>query len=524
MAGEGTIIPISTKPGIQRDGTMFDSDACVDGQWARWIDGKPRKMGGYRQMSADFTGPMRQIYQRPFGPQFAIYSGSASKLELGYFSNDGFGSGVTDITPAGFATSPENMWQIDGMFDPTGANAPLIFAIATPSLADSEEETDAIIYSGQVGVNSAFTALANAPNVSGGLVVLHPYLFAYGNNGLVAWCSEGDPTVWDPAAMGSDAGDAHITENKILRGVPFTGGVAASPGGLFWSLDKLHRASFVGGDAIFQFDHVGDAYLIGADAVVEYNGLYYWVEHDRFCYYNGTIIEMENVMNMDFFFENINRNQRQKVVGFKIQRFGEIGWMFCKGDATEPNWAIIYNTRGNFWYDTPLPEGGRSAAISSSTFNYPIWAGIPTPSETSYPLWQQEFGFDKIVGSSTQAIRSFFETSMFSQPGGGWPGQGGPTLDQQTLVFRLEPDFQQNGDMNVSVIARSTPQGTDVNIVNPTIFTPTTEYLDFGQYDGRLVRLRFESNVQGGQYKMGNPLIHIKAGGGRIGSGAAPSG
>lgn len=511
MAGEGTIIPINSKPGIQRDGTMFDSDAYVEGTWTRWIAGKPRKMGGYREMSADFSGPMRQLYFRPLGAQFAVFSGSAEKLEVGYFTNSGVGSGVTDVTPAGFATSAQNMWQMDGMFDPTGANAALIFAIATPSLSDPEVETNAVIYYSPADSVAAFTALAGAPNVSGGLVVLHPYLFAYGNNGYVAWSDAGNPAGW---ATG-DAGSAYITENKILRGVAFTGGVSASPGGLFWSLDKLHRASYVGGDNIFQFDHVGDASLIGADAVVEYNGIYYWVEHDRFCLYNGTILELENTMNMDFFFENINNNEHQKVVGFKIQRFGEIGWMFCNGNVTEPNWAIIYNTRGNFWYDTPLPEGGRSAVINTSTFNYPMWAGVPNPDQSDYTLWQHEFGWDKIVGSQVNAIASSFDTSMISLASEGWLQQGWSGKDQNTLVFRLEPDFVGSGDMRVDVVARSTPQGEDDILVSKD-FSMSTDFIDLGQYDERIWRLRFTNNAQGGNYKMGQPLIHVKPGGGRI--------
>ena len=167
MTAEGSIIPIITRPGIQRDGTEFDSESCIDGQWTRFIMKCARKMGGYRQMSSDFSGPMRQIYFRPVSGQFAIYAGSADALELGYFTNSGFGSGIVDITPAGFADDDNNMWQIDGMYDPTGTNAPLIFAIATPTLQNPANSFDATIYFGQVGDSSDFAALTNAPNVSG---------------------------------------------------------------------------------------------------------------------------------------------------------------------------------------------------------------------------------------------------------------------------------------------------------------------------------------------------------------------
>ena len=37
--------------GIQRDGTVLDNKYYNDGQWVRFQRGRPRKVGGYRQMT-----------------------------------------------------------------------------------------------------------------------------------------------------------------------------------------------------------------------------------------------------------------------------------------------------------------------------------------------------------------------------------------------------------------------------------------------------------------------------------------
>jgi hypothetical protein len=41
------VFALDTKPGIQRDGTLFDKDFYTDGRWVRFQRGRPRKMAGF---------------------------------------------------------------------------------------------------------------------------------------------------------------------------------------------------------------------------------------------------------------------------------------------------------------------------------------------------------------------------------------------------------------------------------------------------------------------------------------------
>ena len=54
-----------TKPGIQRDGTLTDSMNYRDGQWVRFQRGRPRKILGYKEITAYLAGPSRGIYVNP---------------------------------------------------------------------------------------------------------------------------------------------------------------------------------------------------------------------------------------------------------------------------------------------------------------------------------------------------------------------------------------------------------------------------------------------------------------------------
>ena len=46
MAADHIIDILNPGPGIQRDGTSFDTNLCIDGQWVRFYRGRPKKIGG----------------------------------------------------------------------------------------------------------------------------------------------------------------------------------------------------------------------------------------------------------------------------------------------------------------------------------------------------------------------------------------------------------------------------------------------------------------------------------------------
>ena len=215
----------------------------------------------------------------------------------------------------------------------------------------------------------------NNISVSGGVVSLHPYLFVYGNNGLIQNCSAGNTNDW----ISADANATNVASGKIVKGLPVRGGSNA-PSGLFWSLDSLIRVSFIGGTGTppqyWRYDIISSqSSILSSQSVIEYDGIYYWCGVDRFLLYNGVVKEIPNTMNQNYFFDNLNYEQRQKVWVTKVPRYGEIWWFYPRGDATECTDAIIYNVRENIWYDAGEARGAqRSAGYFSQVFAYPVAA------------------------------------------------------------------------------------------------------------------------------------------------------
>jgi hypothetical protein len=109
MAGENKlpdqynlVYTLGVQPGIKRDGTIFESREFSDGEWCRFQRGTPRKMGGYRELFATFTGIPRGMIANSFNGVNYIFVGNQYGLEV-FTTGTTFGVGsgplVANILP-----------------------------------------------------------------------------------------------------------------------------------------------------------------------------------------------------------------------------------------------------------------------------------------------------------------------------------------------------------------------------------------------------------------------------------------
>jgi hypothetical protein len=533
-----TVVQIKSLPGIKRDGTKFEGDQYVDGQWCRFQRGLPRKMGGYRSISKFLRGLPRALNEYTQDLLTYVHAGSANLVERFFIDGSYNTSVISDRTPSALAANDANLWQFDVGYDTANGNQ--IVAQVAPNLNCICNSDGGQLFVGDLLGTSALTPVTLVPsnfNVTGGVVTLPPYTVAFGNDGYVAWSIPNGPDDF----TGSGAGNAFVTGQKIVRGMPLRGGPGNSPSGLLWSADALIRMTYVGGTAVFQFDTIStQSSIMSSQSVIEYDGIFYWLGTDRFLSFNGVVREVENNMNQNFFFDNLNYTNRQKVFAYKVPRFGEIWWCFPFGDSTEPNHAIIYNVRENIWYDTALPNGGRGAGLFPAVFRKPLLTGV-TPTDTpvstgtrvteagdtriiegatvvnrvtqesgdpQYLLWVHEVGTDEIEGINTNPIQSYFETADLSLP-------VSSQMNKALQVLMMEPDFVQSGDMTVRATGRANARAPEVNGEIKTIYenppTPQDQVIYFKE-QRRELRFRFESNTVGGDYQMGLILAHTQPG------------
>jgi hypothetical protein len=649
------VFSVDTKPGIQRDGTVFDQNFYNDGQWVRFQRGRPRKMGGYNQITNALAGPSRGLLVDPRNGFNVIYNGYSDGVQTLTVNSLGVGAGIVDFTLSNFTANPNNLWQFDAVYDAAGTgvenliahpgqnlttidstvNTPVLFgnvagttlsqvgvftlSITTASTTAVTTASTALLGAGQIitasGIpanttivavtgattftisNAALTSITtpatinNSVSVSGGAVMLYPYLFVYGNFGLIRNTGAGNLYDW----VSPTSNSTNIGSTKIVKGLPVRGGSNA-PSGLFWSLDSLFRVSYTptvvttgttSSTFYWRYDTISSqSSIMSSQSVIEYDGIYYWCGIDRFLAYTGTVVEIPNNFNQNYFFDNINYVQRQKVFAMKVPRYGEIWWFYPRGQATECTDAVIYNVREKCWYDAGQALGAqRCAGYFSQVFHYPVMASPTTnlsggvnavtltaggsaytngtysfkaltggsgtgatativvsgntvtsatiqnrgknyavgdvlsatlPAGSGFQLtvnslmtfttlWQHEYGVDAIAGTSVNAIYSMFETNDL-----GWVG-GGPSepamlgINRWLRLERVEPDFVQTGQMELYVTGRPYAQSAD-KISDAFIFTPTTGKIDMKE-QRRELRLRFVSDIAGGDYQLGKVLL-----------------
>ncbi len=532
---------LKSLPGIKRDGTKFEGEYYVDGQWVRWQRGLPRKIGGYRVVNRYLKEICRGMKTYTENAFTYFHMGSANYLERFALDAQGVSSLNFDRTPTTLLASQDNIWQFDVLYD--SVNSPAsnkIIAQVAPNFNCLCNSFGGQVFVGDLLGTAPLTEITipSTENATGGVVVLHPYLFYFGSDGALGWSVPGDPT--DLTSTGS--GSARVAAQKIVRGLPLRGGPGNAPAGLFWSADAVIRASFVGGPQLFQFDTISSqSSILSAASVIEYDGIYFWCGTDRFLMFNGVVREVPNNLNLNYFFDGLNKAAAQRVFAYKVPRYGEIWWCYPRGDATECTHAVIYNVRENTWYDTQLPGLGRTAGEFSPLFGKPFLADYEQAQATSigyrntenndqritedgdlriiqslegYKVWQHETGADLIDGQTISAIQSYFETADLSLIAG-----SGSPVSKAIHVEMMEPDFVQSGDMTVQITGRANSKSKEVDGPIMTIYenpaTPYEQVVNF-KTERRQLRFRFESNVVNGDYQMGQVIIHVEPGTGTV--------
>ena len=516
--------PLDFQPGIQRDGTAFDSRSYLDAQWCRWRLKRPRKMGGYSLITGAVQGIPRKIH--------GFYSGSQIYWHLG--TTAGLFQVITDIlgnfistadrTPAAFTPGPNVTWSMDALFDTTSTVVQLV-AHAVPDGNYVASTTQTIPYLGLVSANTPLTQFSNPgvsmpatwiqPNFAGSILCVQPFVFAFDIAGLVQWSAPNLALYLGVTGGSSGAGQARVSAQKLIAGAPLRGGGAQQPAAIFWSLSEVIVASYVGTPVWFSFSTVSpSSSILSANSVIEYDGLYFWAGVDRFLVFNGTVTEVKNEQNQDWFFNNLTPGYESLTFAFKVPRFGEIWWCACMFGSTVPNYACILNVRDNFWYDTLLPNGGRGAGLYAQGAKFPVMTGVVNGGAgpgSSFGFWRHENGVDQNINGTLSAIRSYYETSYFGGPANTPPDEHGIRFAQ------LEPDFEQTGDMQVNLIGTANARAPEV--IGPTVTMPAVPAVPQEQrvsftptMPTRLLRLHVESNVVGGNYISGKQLGHGQQG------------
>ena len=508
-------------PGVQRDGTEFDSTSYLDSLWCRWRLKRPRKMGGFKEITGMINGVPRRVHCFYQNGLVYIHVGTPSGIQQIIIDSSGDLLSLQDRTPTTFVGGANVGFTMDAIFDTTSSVVQIVVHVSADTDAVSTA-TKTTPFLGQIDSPNILLPFSDPsapgpavyvqPSISGGVVCVQPFVFSFDSDGLVQWGAPNLPNYLGVTGGSSGAGQARISAQKVVAGAPIRGGGTQSPAAIFWTLSEVITAVYVGTPAWFSFNTISSSSsILGTDVIIEYDGLYFWAAVGRFMVFNGTVVEIPNAFNQDWFFDNLTPGNEGKTFAFKVPRYGEIWWCAAMFGNSEPSHAVIYNLRENCWYDTVLPNGGRSAGYFAQGFKYPIMGGSVVGSDgAGYPIWLHEYGVDQVDEQGLHAVRSYFETGDFGGP------KNTPPDDHGLSFHQLEPDFVQTGDLITYLVGAANARAPAVNsATSPIVFQPAVPQEQMTSYTPRqslrLTRLHVESNVIGGNYICGKNIGHAEA-------------
>jgi hypothetical protein len=295
-------------------------------------------------------------------------------------------------------------------------------------------------------------------------------------------------------------------EYRLPKGNRIVAAVQTRTEILVFTDEEAYSMVFVGGNEVFRFTPLGtNMSATGIHAVIDVNGIVYWMGVDDFYMYDGTIRVMPNSID-DLLFDQdgearLDQNQREKAFAGVNKKFHEIWWFYPveSSDINFPNETdinnyVIYNYLEGSWYYGEMP---RSVWTDRGTFRRPLAVG------NQDLLFSHEQGKD----DNGTPMTAFIESGYFD-------------LDEGTdfmFVDRILPDLELPGTSTckISIKTKKYPHpNAQVITKGPFIFNDTDNKISM-RARGRQIAIRYEVDGEGQDFEIGKVRIGIRPDGRR---------
>jgi hypothetical protein len=256
---------------------------------------------------------------------------------------------------------------------------------------------------------------------------------------------------------------------------------------MVFSNTSAYTFTYSGDNAIYdsQVASIGSG-LIGPLAVTSLSGVCYWMGYNEFWMWNGSVQPLPSDDIRDFIFGDINTAQAFKFcAGTNIAK-KEIIFFYVSSSSSEIDKYVTYHIDQNCWSTGTVLK--RTSWVDRGLFSAPI------ATDSSGYIYNQETGNDA-NGANLDSYLVFNPTTI---------AQGARNIDISSFFVDFE---RQTGNVSLSVNAKTYPQDSD------TVFGPytiadddTTPRIDL-RVGAKMIGFRLESNVVGGDWRIGLPVV-----------------
>jgi len=294
---------------------------------------------------------------------------------------------------------------------------------------------------------------------------------------------------------------------RLQDGTKIMGAIKAKDNILVWTDTALYTMKHVGAPFTFGFEQVGtNCGLIGMNAVVEIDGVAYWMSNKGFFLFDGTVKSLSCSIE-DYVYDDIDTTKGQQICAAINNLFTEVVWYYPTDGASYNDRYAVYNygesvgsaedrIPGGVWYPGTeartswmlakiYPNPHSTKFDSTGTGTFPSVIGETGLGQTVY--FEQEVGINQINpdGSST-AIAGTLESYDFDL-GDYFKEAGAGTF--YLSISRFLPDFKTlAGSATVTLKLKRFPSSTATS----SVYSPFTVTSSSTQFNTR-ARGRFAS-------------------------------
>jgi hypothetical protein len=312
---------------------------------------------------------------------------------------------------------------------------------------------------------------------------------------------------------------------RLQDGTKIMGAIKAKDNILVWTDTSLYTMKHVGAPFTFGFEQVGtNCGLIGMNAVVEIDGVAYWMSPKGFFLFDGTVKSLSCTIE-DYVYDDIDTTKGQQICAAINNLFTEVVWYYPTDGASYNDRYAIYNfgesagssqtkIPGGVWYPgteartswmpaNVYPNPHSTKFDSTATGTFPSVIGETGLGQTVY--FEQEVGTNQINpdGSST-AIAGTLESYDFDLEVGG-AGQ------HYLSISRFLPDFKTlTGNATVTLNLKRFPSSTaTTSVYSP--FTVTSSSTQFNtRARGRFASVKIANAAVDDNWRFGTMRLDVK--------------
>lgn len=301
---------------------------------------------------------------------------------------------------------------------------------------------------------------------------------------FVRWCEGDDFDAW----LITDENDAG--SKRLDNGSKIVTAVKTRTQILVFTNNHLYGLSLVGGLDVYDFLPLGACLPpVSKMAVVDVDGIVYWMGKTDFYYFDGTIHVLPCEINSYVFDKRtgINREMASKVHGRISRDFTEIRWSFCSLDNEENDREAVYNWTEKCWYPSSM---ARESGLDTNVFY-----DVPVAFKDGR-MFLHETGVDLEDDDPMVSFTESFEGEI---------AMGAYDM----LLHELIPDFERlEGSLDVTVFGRNFPQEPreELDAVTMDINTATLQDVGFCK---RNIGFHVESHEVGDDWRMNNWRVSV---------------